>query len=493
MATYHYIACDLGAESGRVILGTLADGKVDIEEIHRFPTGASSIMGSLRWDVLRIFDELKSGLRRVAQRGVPVASLSTDSWGVDYVLLHGNEPMLSLPYQYRDARLDGALERAFAKVPAETIFSETGIQFMQINTLYQLIADVEQRPSLLKLADQFLTIGDYFNFLFSGARKIEQSLASTSQVYNPKTRSWSKKLIRGFKLPARIFPEIVPSGAKLGTLLPQLSTETGLPAETQVVATCSHDTGAAVAAVPAEGEGWAYLSSGTWSLLGIEAPEPIINEASRKYNFTNEIGYGHTARFLKNIIGLWVLQECKRSWEKAGQTYDYTQLTGLAEHAAPLQRFINPAATRFYKPEDMPAKIAAYCRETGQSEPKTVGETVRCILESLSLLYKKTLGEITDVTGTVFTRLHIVGGGSKNVLLNQLSANATQIPVYAGPVEATAIGNILIQALALGHLSSLSELRKVVRESFPVTVYQPQDSAAWHQASERFASLTLNT
>ncbi|HEY3320435.1 MAG TPA: rhamnulokinase family protein [Planctomycetota bacterium] len=494
MSTHHYLACDLGAESGRVILGTLADGKVSIEEIHRFPTGASTILGSMRWDVLRIFDELKTGLRKAAQRNLPIASVSTDSWGVDYVLLAGKEPMLGLPYHYRDARLDGGLERAFKKVPAETIFDETGIQFMQINTIYQLIADLEQRPELLKLAEQFLTIGDYFNFLFSGVRKVEVSLASTTQAYNPRTRSWSKKLIKNFKLPAKIFPEIVASGTKLGAVLPAIAAETGLPAEVQVVASCSHDTGAAVAAVPAEGgQDWAYLSSGTWSLLGVESAEAIINEKSRQYNFTNEIGVGHSVRFLKNIIGLWVLQECRRAWEKAGQTYDYAQLAGLAEKAPALQRFINPAAARFYKPDDMPKKIADYCRETGQKPPEGVGETVRCVLESLALLYDKTLKEFADATGRTFSRLHIVGGGCKNTLLNQLSANATQIPVHAGPVEGTAIGNILIQALGLGHLSSLDELRKVVRDSFPVTVYQPQDAAAWHQAKERFQSLTLNT
>ncbi|MCY3022914.1 MAG: rhamnulokinase [Planctomycetota bacterium] len=492
MSTYHYVACDLGAESGRVVLGTLSDGRVAIEEIHRFPTGAISIGGSLRWDLLRSFDELKTGLRKVAARGLPIASVSTDSWGVDYVFLHGREPMLGLPYHYRDARLDGSMEKAFAKVPADKIFAESGIQFMQLNTLYQLLTDLEQRPKLLKLVEKFLTIGDYFNYLFSGAKKVEVSLASTTQLYDPRKRKWSRELIKSFGLPAKIFPEIVPSGAKLGPLLPEIASETGLQG-VEVVASCSHDTGAAVAAVPGEGDDWAYLSSGTWSLLGIESEKPIITDKSRAYNFTNEVGYDHTIRFLKNIIGLWVVQECRRAWANAGQEYSYDQLTKLADEAPPLKRFINPAAARFAKPGGMPEKIAGYCRETGQTPPESVGATVRCVLESLALLYDRTLREIATVTGQKIARLHIVGGGSKNTLLNQLSANATQVPVHTGTVEATAIGNILIQALGLGHLPSLAAARDVVRQSFPVSIHRPQDAGVWQDAKERFGRLTLAT
>lgn len=490
MSTHHYIAVDLGAESGRVILGTLSEGKVSIEEIHRFPNGPISIGGSMRWDVLRLYDEIKAGLRKVAARGLPIASLSTDSWGVDYVLLAGKEPMLSAPYHYRDSRTDGVPKRLFRKVPWERVFAETGIQFMQINTLYQLFADVTQRPELLKLADEFLTIGDYFNYLLCGARKIDASLASTTQMYNPRTRKWSRAVIKGCGLPERLFPKIVPCGARLGKVLPSIAAETGLQG-VQVVATCSHDTGAAVAAVPAEGKGWAYLSSGTWSLLGIESAEPIITETSCAHNFTNEVGYGNSIRFLKNIVGLWVVQECRREWAKAGQEYSYEQLTRMAEEAPPLARFINPAAARFVKPGEMPEKVASYCRETGQTPPQTPGEMVRCALESLAMLYDKTVKEITTVTGQRIERLHIVGGGTKNTLLNQLAANATGLPIITGPVEATAIGNILIQALALKHLPSLAALRQVVRDSFPVASYQPQDASAWQGAKERFQKLTL--
>jgi rhamnulokinase len=485
MSTHHYIACDLGAESGRVMLGTLADGKLSLEEVHRFGNGPVTIAGTMRWDVLRLYDELKAGIRKVAGRGIKVESLSTDSWGVDYVWLKDNEPLLTAPYHYRDARTDGGYERAFAVVPKEEIFAESGIQFMTLNTLYQLHADAQRRPWVFKSADRFLCIGDYFNYLFSGIAKAEVSLASTTQLYNPKKKKWSKPLLKKFGLPAKRFPEIVPSGTVLGPALPEL----GL-GEAKVIATCSHDTGAAVAAVPGEGRGWAYLSSGTWSLLGIEAKKPIITDASREANFTNEVGYGHSIRFLKNIVGLWILQECRREWAKAGTEYDYATLGRLAGEAAPLQALINPNADRFLKPGDMPAKIAAYCRETGQQPPATPGATARCILESLALLYAKTIADMSRITGQEIKRLHIVGGGSKNELLNQFAANATGLPVITGPVEGTAIGNILIQAIALGHLPDLTALRQVVRDSFPVTKFAPQDTAPWQVAGQRFSRLT---
>lgn len=488
MSTFHYVACDLGAESGRVMLGTLADGKFSLEEIHRFPNGPVTVAGSLRWNVLRIFEELLTGLRQVAARGVAVAGISADSWGVDYVLMRGEEPMLTLPFNYRDARTDGGLERAFAEVPSDLIFEQTGIQFMSINTLYQLLADRDRRPDVLKFADRFLCIGDYINYLLSGVPKAEASLASTTQLYNTKKRKWSPLLIRQFKLPKRIFPEIVPSGTVLGPLQPALAEQTGLSGA-QIIASCSHDTGAAVAAVPASGRDWAYLSSGTWSLLGIEADKPIINPQSRSFNFTNEEGYGPTTRFLKNIVGLWILQECRRDWLKRGQEYSYEQLVKLAGEAAPLRSLIHPNAPRFLKPGDMPQKIAQYCRETGQPEPGTPGEFVRCVCESLALLYAQTRREIETVTGRALQTLHIVGGGSRNELLNQLTADATGLTVHAGPVEATAIGNMLIQALALGHLESHEQLRQVVRDSFPITTYRPRDAALWPPAVARFQAL----
>lgn len=490
MSAHHYIACDLGAESGRVMLGTLANGKLTLEEIHRFPNNGINVNGTLRWDVLRIHDELKAGLRKVAQSGVKVDSLSSDSWGVDYVWLRGNEPMVTLPYHYRDARTDDGFKLAFAAVKKEEIFAESGIQFMTLNSLYQLHADAIHRPWIFKTADRFLTIGDYINYLFCGVPKVEQSLASTTQLYNPKTRAWSAKLQKKLGLPPKLFPDIVPSGTVLGPLLPSIARETGLK-NVKVIATCSHDTGAAVAAVPAQGFNWAYLSSGTWSLLGIEAKEAIINEKSLAYNWTNEVGYGHTIRFLKNIVGLWVVQECRRAWANAGTEYNYDQITRLAAEAKPLKCLINPTAARFLKPDNMPYKVASYCRETGQEVPTSHGEIIRCALESLAIVYRKTLADAAAITGQSIQRLHIVGGGSKNGLLNQFAANATGLPVLTGPVEATAIGNILIQAIALKHLKSLDALRQVVRDSFPIQTYEPQDAAVWQDAYERFQKLKL--
>jgi len=415
-----------------------------------------------------------------------------DSWGVDYVYFNERQPMLSLPYQYRDARTDKPFENALKTIGAKRIFEETGIQFMSINTLYQLIADVEQNGDLQSIADKFLNIGDYLNYLFSGVARSEQSLASTTQVYNPTCRTWALDLARAFKIPENIFPQIVPSGTILGPLASEIAGETGLDKVT-VIATCSHDTGAAAAAVPAKGDDWAYLSCGTWSLIGVELPAPLINDKVRDLNFTNEIGYGGIVRFLKNIIGLWILQESRRAWIREGCELAYSEIERLASEAEPFRSLINPNAARFLKPGDMPQKVVAFCRETGQPAPETPGQFGRCIYESLSLLYSKTIGQIEEVTARSISRLHIVGGGSKGSLLNQFSANATGKTVLAGPVEATACGNVLIQALALGHIEDLSALRRVVGASFPITEYQPAESAQWEEAGKRFASLTLST
>lgn len=490
MSKHHYIACDLGAGSGRVMLGTLENGRVALEEIHRFTSEPVRIRGTFRWDILQIFNELKTGLKKIAERGIAAESVSVDSWGVDYVLFREEEPILSMPFQYRDARTDRTYAEAMEKVGAEVIFAETGIQFMSINTLYQFIADVQERPGVLAAADQFLNIADYLNYLFSGVARAEESLASTTQVYNPKTRAWSEELMRRFGIPKKIFPQIVPSGTRLGPLAPDLAGETKL-AGVQVVASCSHDTGAAVAAVPAEGTDWAYLSSGTWSLIGVELPEPLMSGEARQHNFTNEAGFGGTTRFLRNIIGLWLLQECRRTWSERGNKLGYEELERAAAESEPLRSLIHPNASRFWKPDEMPEKIASYCRETGQPVPETTGQFVRCIFESLALLYREALGGLEEITGRKIEVLHIVGGGIRHLLLNQFAAKATGRRIVTGPVEATAIGNVLVQAVALGHLDSLQALRKTVRDSVPVQTYLPVTDPAWTAARERFAALKL--
>ena len=488
MSGHNYLALDLGAESGRVILGTLVDKDLKIREIHRFANTPVTISGTLRWDILRIFEELKNGLRKAAAQGYEIESISTDSWGFDYVHFTKNEPMLSLPYHYRDSRTDGALEKAFATVPADLIFSETGTQFSQFNTLCQLLDDLRNRSVVIESSEHFLNIGDYFNYLFSGVCRSEASLASTTQLFNPTRYTWSAELIRRFRLPEKIFSGVLAPGTRLGPLLPSYVEELSLR-KAQVTAGCSHDTAAAVAAVPTDGGDWAYVSSGTWSLLGVERHEPIINRESQQNNFTNEVGYGGTIRFLKNLVGLWIVQECRREWNKSGEAFSYDELTRAAEEAVPLRSLINPSDPRFAKPNGMPEKIVGYCRETHQVPPKTPGETVRCVLDSLALLYRRTLNEVSSVTGCRPRSLYIVGGGSQNRLLNQLSANATQLVVLAGPSEATAVGNILVQATAMGHLDSLDEIRRTVRNSFPVAKFQPEETSTWGEAFERFQRL----
>ena len=479
MTSSTYLACDLGAESGRVMRGVLAGGKLTLEEIHRFPTGGIAIGDSLRWDLPRILEELRLGIRKAAALG-RIDGISTDSWGVDYVLLNSLDPVLSLPYHYRDKRGDNAFQRVFLLMPRDQIYRETGIQSMPFNTLFQLQWDASRRPGLLAQADRFLLIADWCNWAFSGVGVAEESLASTGQLYSPHTRQWSAEIIRRVGLPERLFPAVVPSGTVLGPALPELGA-----GDAQVVATCSHDTGAAVAAVPAEGEGWAYLSCGTWSLLGVEEPEPIVSKEAMAENYTNELGLGGSVRFLKNIVGLWVVQECRRHWAAAGQELSYDELTRLASEAKPLVSLIDPTDPRFGLPGDMPLKIAAYCRETKQPVPEGVGAIVRCALESLAIAYRRSLDTLERLTGQKLSRLHIVGGGSKNRLLMQMAADATGRQVIAGPVEATAIGNLLIQALALGRIKDHAELRHIVKASFPVESFQPHDHANWEAALKR--------
>ncbi len=491
MGEQSYIACDLGAGSGRVMLGRLADNQLALDELHRFASAPVTLLGSLRWDMLLIYQELKAGLREVAASGQNPASLSVDSWGVDYVLFNAAEPMLGVPYHYRDVRNEPVFQRVLGKTgAAKLIFGETGIQFLNFNTLYQLLADMERDSELLQIAESFLGIADYLHFLFCGAAKTEESFASTTQLYNPRKRSWSRTLIHKFELPPHLFTKIVPSGTALGQISPELQEETGL-AGIEVVATCSHDTGAAVAAVPASsGDDWAYLSSGTWSLIGVELSAPLITEAARTENFTNEAGYGGTTRFLKNIAGMWLLQQCQRTWESEGRKVAYGDLDRLAGEAESMRSLINPNAARFMtSSEEMPLRITEFCRETDQPAPETQGQFIRCIFESLALLYRDTLTVLERLTGRTIRRLHIVGGGSQSMLLNQFAADATGCEVLAGPVEGTAVGNIMIQAVTVGHLDSLQQAREIVRASFPINEFQPQQSAPLRSAFERFAHI----
>jgi rhamnulokinase len=471
----NYLACDLGAESGRVMLGRMDAQRLSLEEVHRFANVPLRFEGSLCWDVNALWSELQNGLRKAAALQMPIASISTDSWGLDYVLLDEHQKIIEPTFHYRDARTAQGVEKLKARIDRESLFAETGIQFMPINTVYQLGAEARER---LQRARKLLMIGDAFNWLLSGTARSEESLASTSAIYDPCTRAWSAKVIQALGISPALLTNIVPAGTKLGD-----------HERMEVIATCSHDTAAAVAAVPAGTRPWAYISSGTWSLLGVETTHPVLTDLCRELNFTNEIGYGDTVRLLKNIVGLWIVQECRRAWVQQGREYDYATLTKMAADAPAFGPLINPTDPRFLPPGNMPDRIARYCVETGQMPPDGVGETVRCALESLALQYRKTLREVEQLTGVHVQQLHVVGGGSQNRLLNQFTADATGIPVLAGPMEATAIGNVLVQAIAMGELDSLSTARELVRRSFEVTTFEPREKERWHMAAEKFAKL----
>ena len=471
-----YLGIDLGAESGRVMAG-LWDGKqIRLEELHRFPNGGVSIGETLRWDILRLWSEIQKGLVIAGKRfGDSVVSIGVDTWGVDFVLLTKNNELLGLPYHYRDTRTHGMMAEAFAKVPRAEIFAQTGLQFMELNTLYQLLALQKTNPDLLATADCLLTIPDFLNWCLCGARVAEFTNASTTQCLHPITGNWSYDLLKKFGLPENIFPKIVQPGAKIGVLRESISQKTGL-GRVQIIAPPTHDTGAAVAGIPTANTGktnWAYISSGTWSLMGIESSKALLGPRMMELNFTNEGGVDGTYRVLKNIAGLWLVQQCKRSFAARGRDLDYAELVRLAEQSSALRSLINPDDARFVNPPDMAIAIQDACRETGQPIPETEGALVRCCLESLAQKYKEVLGHLEELAGNRIAVIHVVGGGSRNDLLNQFTANACQRPVIAGPVETTVLGNLLSQVRAAGEINSLHDMREIIRASSEVKRFEP--------------------
>jgi rhamnulokinase len=489
-----YLAIDLGAESGRVVAGLWNGKSIRLEEIHRFPNGPVYLGDSLRWDVVRLWAEIQNGLSLAAKRyGKSIFSVGADTWGVDYVLLSDRDEMLGQPYAYRDARTNGVMEKAFKRVPRKEIFAQTGLQFMQFNTLFQLLAQKQANPGMLEAADVLLMMPDFIHWALCGSRVVEFTNGSTAQCMNPLTRTWAIGLLKKFNLPTHIFPKVVPPGTKLGALRAGLAERTGLR-KVNVVAPPTHDTASAVAGVPTANTGkanWAYISSGTWSLMGVEVKQASLSARTLELNLTNEGGLDGTYRLLKNIMGLWLVQQCKRSFGARGRTYEYSELARMAGKAPALRSIIDPDDARFLNPPDMPRAIQDFCRETGQPVPKTEGDLVRCAYESLALRYREVLGGLEELTGNRIEVIHIVGGGSQSRILNQFTANACQRPVVTGPIEATAMGNLLVQVRASGELSSLAEMRDVIRKSSEVATFQPGKPAAWEDASARFTGLRV--
>lgn len=498
--TVDYLALDLGAESGRGLLGRFDGSQLALEEIHRFPNGPVKLLDTLYWDLPRLFDELKTALRKVTACEASLDGVGVDTWGVDFGLVGRGDTLLGNPVHYRDARTDGIMTRAFQHIPRERIYEITGLQFLPFNTIFQLLALKRANSPLLDVTETLLMMPDLFGWLLTGRRAGERTDASTTQLLDPWTGTWSDELCQALELPQMILPSLIEPGTELGPLRTSVANEVGLSRPVTVIAPGTHDTASAVAAVPASSlslslssssapPDWCYLSSGTWSLLGVEVSHPVINAETIRYNFTNEGGVAGTTRLLKNIMGLWLVQESRRTWARAGREMTYEELTARAQVAPPFFALVDPDDASFLSPGDMPTRLGAFCMKTGQTPPRDEGTFVRCCLESLALKYRWTIERLESILGTTIRTIHVVGGGTKNALLCQFTADACGRPVHAGPVEATAIGNILMQAIGRKKLGSIADLRAVVARSFPVTVYEPHDTVAWTEAAGRFARL----
>ncbi|HEY7211520.1 MAG TPA: rhamnulokinase family protein [Bryobacteraceae bacterium] len=471
--TRRYLALDLGAESGRAMLGRLAQHRLELTEVHRFPNVPVRLPSGLYWDTLRLFHEICEGLRSAITQSDELDGIGVDTWGVDFALLDASGALLDNPRHYRDTRTHGAFEHVFASVPREEIFRQTGIQFMEINSLYQLHALYRQDARLLDMAADLLFMPDLFNYFLTDVAACERTIASTSQFYDPVRRCFTTDMLRQLGIHAGFLGELLDPGTELGPLLPHVMQQCGLEHETPVFTVGSHDTASAVAAVPAARDGnWCFISSGTWSLMGVELETPLINTESLEANYTNEVGVGNTIRFLKNIPGLWVLQECRRAWQRQGLDLSYADLMAQAEAAAPCETVLD--LEQFVAPGDYPKQIAAYAAQTGQQVPADPASISRVVLRSLALRYREVLESLERLTGKSLEVIHIVGGGSRNRLLNQLTADITGRRVIAGPAEATAAGNALTQALGTGQINSLEELRAIVRYSFEVEEFRPR-------------------
>jgi len=479
-----YVACDLGAESGRVMVGTLNQGSLTMSEVRRFQNLPIQEQDSLQWNIPQLYQETLEGLQAIGTYEEAVDSISCDSWAADYLLFEGDSTLITPAYHYRDPRTKEGMEKVLSIVPQETIYQETGVCPRPGNTLFQLGAERSRR---LHRANHLLPVADAFNYLLAGVPRFERSMAGTTQLYNPITQTWSSRLLEALEVPAKLLPPLVLAGTELGALRPEIAQRTGLE-DARVVASCSHETAAALVGLPIRpGENWAYLRLGSRVSLGTEIVKPIITDTSRELNFTNETGYGGAIRFSKQTVGLWLLEECRRFWKERDREIDDTLLSHLAGSAPPFDSLINPADPRFLTPGDMPLKIQAFCRETRQPVPRKPGPIIRCVLESLALQCRKTLHEIEDLTGCQMARLYLLNG-SANALLHHFIANAVRRPLIVAPADITAIGNVIVQALALGHLESLEQAREIVRNSFKTETLVPY-ATAWDTAYDRLTHL----
>ncbi len=490
MKTLKMLGIDLGASSGRGIIGSFDGGKIALRENHRFTNDPVIQNGRFSWDILRIFHEIKNSIRQSVLDGENIASIGIDTWGVDYGFIDKNGYLLSNPVHYRDTRTEGIPEKVNEAVALSALYAKTGIQSINFNTIYQLYVHMQQNPEHFAKGNKMLFIPDLLGYFLTGKRATEYTIASTGALLEAEKRDYATDILTKLGIPSHIFSDIVFPGHELGGLLPQVIEEVG-QTDAKVLKIASHDTASAVMAVPSKEESFIYISSGTWSLMGTETKAPIINDSSCALNFTNEGGAEGTIRFLKNIMGLWILQESRRQWKREGKDLSFSQLSEMASKAAPRRSIINPEDKRFGVPGNMPRRIAEFCRETDQPVPESEGEIVRCILDSLALKYRETVENIAAFTPKAPAAIHIVGGGSQDKLLCRAAADACALPVYAGPVEATAIGNICAQAIALGELRDLSEARDVVSRSFELVTYEPDlgEKAAWDEAYERFKKI----
>jgi rhamnulokinase len=480
-----FLAIDLGAESGKSILGIYDEEKVILKEIYRFPNSTINIMGSLHWNILQLYKEIIQSLIICGENeGFKPDAIGIDTWGVDYALLSREGYFLGIPYAYRDKRTNNAVEEFVKDFSQEQIYNLTGIQFLQFNTLFQLYAEKKNHPLIFNSACDLLFMPDIFNYLLTGTKRSEFSFATTSQLFNPRKNEWVDELFIALGVSKSIMQEVVPPGTIIGYISEHIGRQTGIK-DIPVVAVASHDTASAVAAIPAAGKNWAYISSGTWSLMGIENDWPIINKKSYQYNFTNEGGVGSTFRVLKNITGLWLLQQCKKSW-KNQRDYSYDDLITLASKAPLCKVFIDPDHSAFFNPENMPTAISDYCRDTGQQVPEDHGECVQIILQSLALKYRYVLEQLQEISSKKIEKIYVTGGGIQNQLLNQYIANATGVRVITALAEGTAAGNIMVQAMALEEIDSPAGIRKVINNSIETQHYEPQQVVEWNEAYTHF-------